>query len=388
MNLHRKLAEWQERGLIDGEARARIEAYERQHQQPIWLYTVGGLGALTIVTGLVSLVAANWDAIGRSTKLGLDLVLGACLAAGLYLAVRHGKVWQADVLSAIYYGFTLASIALLGQAYQLGSPMVHGLWAWSLCTLPLFFFVRGRYVALIWLAGLVWTASASCVTLVDHLADRGYAEARLERLSVLLAFVCVTVLLLVARSRWLVRERPQVSAAWSGALWSSIVVGSLFAAGIFYATPDGQPAFDLSLGLAGVLALGLAWYVPGLFPEQSRPAHLGMRAMLLFVWLCLAVGLSFARHDIPVLAAILQVVALGIASFTVLALGRAGMFNVLTALIGVRIIIMYFEVFGSMLDTGLGLVTGGILTVLLAWFWKRKSPAFAARLTHGGRHAS
>jgi uncharacterized membrane protein len=388
MNLHRKLAEWHERGLIDAQARSRIEAYERQHQQPIWLYALGGLGGLTIATGLVSLVAANWEAIGRPTKLGLDLVLGACLAAGLYLAVRNGKVWQADLLTAVYYGFTLASIALLGQVYQLGSPMVHGLWAWSLCTLPLFLFVRGRYVALLWLAGLVWTDCASCIALLQYLGEHGYAEARLERLSVLLGFASLSVFLLGARSDWLVRERPQVSAAWSGALWSSLVLAAFVAAGIFYATPDGHPTFDLSLGLSGVLALALAWQVPRLYPEQSAHVHHGMRALLAFLWLCFALGLAFPRDDLPALAAILQVVALGLASYTVLGLGRAGMFNLLTALIGVRIIVMYFEVFGSMLDTGLGLVTGGVLTVLLAWFWKRKSPSFAARLSDGGDHAS
>jgi hypothetical protein len=49
---------------------------------------------------------------------------------------------------------------------------------------------------------------------------------------------------------------------------------------------------------------------------------------------------------------------------------------------------MYFEVFGSMMNTGLGLLTGGILTVLLAWFWKHNAPSFAARLGGGSSHAS
>jgi hypothetical protein len=34
--------------------------------------------------------------------------------------------------------------------------------------------------------------------------------------------------------------------------------------------------------------------------------------------------------------------------------------------------VIYFEVFGSLLDTGVGLVTGGILTLLIAWFWQKK----------------
>jgi uncharacterized membrane protein len=72
-------------------------------------------------------------------------------------------------------------------------------------------------------------------------------------------------------------------------------------------------------------------------------------------------------------------VLLGIAAFTVLATGRVRSFNVLTGFIALRILIMYFEVFGTMLDTGLGMISGGLLTLLLAWIWKRKSPQLAAR---------
>jgi uncharacterized membrane protein len=45
-----------------------------------------------------------------------------------------------------------------------------------------------------------------------------------------------------------------------------------------------------------------------------------------------------------------------------------------------RLLIVYFEVFGSMLSTGLGMITGGALTLLLAWVWKRKSPQLAEQL--------
>jgi uncharacterized membrane protein len=43
-------------------------------------------------------------------------------------------------------------------------------------------------------------------------------------------------------------------------------------------------------------------------------------------------------------------------------------------------LIVYFEVFGSLLDTGLGLVTGGLLTLLLIWFWARKRREFDREL--------
>jgi hypothetical protein len=45
------------------------------------------------------------------------------------------------------------------------------------------------------------------------------------------------------------------------------------------------------------------------------------------------------------------------------------------------VIVIYFEVFGSLLDTGLGLITGGALTLLLAWFWRKKTQSLAEHLS-------
>jgi uncharacterized membrane protein len=65
MTLEKKLARWQAAGLIDEATRTRITAFEHSEQHPVLLYTLGGLGALTLGTGIVSVVAANWDAITK-----------------------------------------------------------------------------------------------------------------------------------------------------------------------------------------------------------------------------------------------------------------------------------------------------------------------------------
>jgi len=60
--------------------------------------------------------------------------------------------------------------------------------------------------------------------------------------------------------------------------------------------------------------------------------------------------------------------------------GRLWLLNGATAVIGVRLLVVYFEVFGSLLTTGVGLVSGGLLTVGLAWVWARKRKEFGAEL--------
>ena len=80
MNIDRKLAQWREAGLLDEAAAARIAEFEHRSHRPVLLYALGGLGALTVGIGIVSIVAANWEAISRQSKLGIDL---ASVEAGI-----------------------------------------------------------------------------------------------------------------------------------------------------------------------------------------------------------------------------------------------------------------------------------------------------------------
>ncbi len=59
----RKIEAWHEAGVIDAATRDRLIAHEAAHARPIALWAVFGIGALAVALGLVSVVAANWEAI-------------------------------------------------------------------------------------------------------------------------------------------------------------------------------------------------------------------------------------------------------------------------------------------------------------------------------------
>ena len=77
---------------------------------------------------------------------------------------------------------------------------------------------------------------------------------------------------------------------------------------------------------------------------------------------------------------------LALAAFSLLAyrVGHRAAFGLLTAAIGIRIVTIYFEVFGSLMSTGVGLVSGGILTLLIAWLWARTSSSLKDDFEKGG----
>lgn len=388
MNLERKLSQWLEAGVIDADTRARIAAFEQGKERPVLLYALGGLGSLTIAVGLVSLVAANWADINAQTKLACDLALGVLLAFGLYGAVVRGKVWQIDLLAGIYYGFVIASIALLGQIYQLGSPTYQALLIWSACTLPFMTLVRGRLLALVWLSGLLWTHVESAIALFEWLERRRVTEAFAVNLGASFIFVSALAYLTIARLPFLTRERPQVSAAWTGAIWTAIVGLGFALCFVFYSSMDARDTVTWGAAVATFVVVALHFLYPRLYPHVSPRSFVGMTSMLALICAVLVLGAGFPRSEWPAVAALTQVLLLGLCAFTMLKLGRLSMFNTLTAAIAVRILVAYFEVFGSLLDTGLGMITGGALTLFLAWLWKRKSPELAARFARGGSHVA
>jgi hypothetical protein len=248
--------------------------------------------------------------------------------------------------------------------------------------------VRSRLLGFVWLAGLLGTHASSLEALIEHVDRRSDVDSTfVANFAVTSVFLSVAAFLAAARIPWLVRERPEVSATWTATLWTSITVGAFALGFVWYDDVSAHDHLSWAAGTSAVICLGLAALLPRLYPELPARARGAAAAVLGVTWLLVATGGTFPRGELEVVGAIAQVVVLGVAAYAVLALGRLRTFNLLTGLIALRVLVMYFEVFGSMLDTGLGMITGGALTLLLAWLWKRKSPARAARrAAHGGAH--
>lgn len=388
MGIERKLTRWQEAGVIDAATRERIEAFERVAQAPLALYALGVVGAGALALGVISVIAANWEAIPGRVKLGIDLLVGIALAVATYRAVVRGRRWAGEVLITVLYGFTLASIGLVGQVYQIDAPSYRGLLLWSAATAPLVLLGHSRYLAALALAGLALTHALSLDALFDHLPRFGFGTAAVENLRVTLTVASVLAYVLLGRLPWLVRHRPQYARTISEFAWLAVLILGSAVPLLWYRAVPSADTLGWSLPATGLLAALTIAALPRLQADVPPAARRTLAIILGVGWLILFLGAGFPRPAAAVVGAVLQIAWLALFARASLQLGLVRPFNLLTGLIALRVLVVYFELFGSLLSTGLGLITGGALTLLVGWLWRRKTGELARRIDAGEAHVA
>jgi uncharacterized membrane protein len=377
VSLAKKLARWQAAGLLDAATAAKIAEHESKNARPYLLYSLGGLGALAIGIGFISLVASNWDEIPRAAKLGADLLILAGLAGAIYRAKTTGHRWVAETLIVLQYVLTLASIALVGQTYQLGGEVWHAMLFWTLITAPLMCMGESAFVAVAWVAG----AYTSAGLWLEHWLDDWSIERSLKEI-VVLAVVATLPLLNIALGTLepLKRVRP----AFAGAFWrlgwlAVVLLASAAQLGWYNSTDQGvSSGLHVAAPVLFVLAGATAWSLSRAPGWPSRLALRSAQALVTYAMVSSVVPFWLPHGGIDVFAALGFIALWAIIGFTAYHLGHLRYLNLATAVIAVRIIIGYVELFGSLATTGFGLIGGGLLTLGLTWLWIRKSKDFRA----------
>lgn len=370
MKLQPLLERWIAADLLDRPTAERILAYEQARpSRPYLLYAVGGLGALAIAVGLLSIVAANWAEIPAELKLGADVLLLLGLSAAVLYA--DGRSFAREVLLLIYYGATLASIGLVSQVYHLGGEPRQALLLWSIVTWPLCAHGRGAFLATAWLLALHATLYANALPLIERVARRDH-----DQIAVVGALVAGVSLLglWLGGLGWLQRVRPRLArvAGSLGALqW--VWLASLSTV-MWYDRHGYSRDIDVALVAMGVtvgLSAAVAWDLGRRGPADAW-ARRGLMLTLVYAAATGFAPLLIDHHKEQILAAAHFLVLWSLIGWTALRWRRYGLFNTATAIIGVRLIVIYFEVFKDLLTTGVGLVSGGALILAVAWVWTRK----------------
>ena len=349
MSLQRNLTEWQAAGLIDAATADAIAAHEARERRPLALWAVIGLGLLALALGIVLIVAAGWDRIPASLKLSGHLALTAAAAATAFRA-RPGS-WLAEGALVLLAALTLAGLALHAQVWQLTGPLWALLGWWVLLMTPALLLAGStRLTAYGWAAMLAALALSlfsdapplaetvppalpplllliSALPLATPLFRRGLREA---------ALVALLTAASVAHLAW----SSAIDPAESARLLSRAPLAILVAVAAFAVVQDERAV--MRTVLVATVAATLLAILP--HPDGPLPRLLGALAFTA-MW-----GAVARAADASVWRTL---------------------FGVAIAAIGLRILIVYFELFGGLATTGFGLVGGGALVIALTLGWRR-----------------
>jgi uncharacterized membrane protein len=358
------------------------------------------LGVTIVAVGVISLVAANWSAIPAGVKLAADFALLCCLALCLCRFGDGSRPAVFDAIAAFFILFCLASIGLIAQIYHTGGYLYQALLLWCAITLPLSLFAHKKFIPHLWAAALIGATAAYCFHEARH------DEAGIYRLALLWSMPLWAFLAgLFSR-----RVRPLAVLAEPLFFWACltclaatayfdiahssglILQGDAHPARLFhyqyYAYGDAAPPATVLYGAISLLGLAAAAALGFTGSIDKKTRILLCLVAVLFCIMMNSYGLidygqfkkqygAYGSHYpllLKLVGPAVHIAMLLLLSFLFAGLGRQRLFNLLVNLIGLRFLIIYFQVFGSLATTGLGLIISGLVIIgaVVGWYRCRR----------------
>jgi uncharacterized membrane protein len=372
----RKIDAWHAAGLLDDAARARLLAYEAENSRPLALWAVFGIGALAIGLGLISVVAANWEAIPGQIRLCIHLALIlAALAALLLREQQLGDVspWAAEALLFITGLLGLTFFGHLGQVYQTSSPLWQPIATWWVLFAPLLLLLGRSWLTAALVVGSAIYGVWDYAIAADAYAQRADAELP-DRLRI--AFITTIPAVSAPLGAWLRgrSERPQFWRRLEQLGLAYVVGGASLS---FAAVSLGHCFCSPVLNGEGQFLRAIIALVVGLFVVFARPGVSGRVAGAIIACSGLVMTLAFATNETTAVAgALFMALWAGIAAAALVA-GWRGVFQLAIAAIAFRLIILSFELGSDLLLSGFGLILSGLMIIGIAWIAVQVSRTFA-----------
>lgn len=372
--LEKKLLQWQSQGIIDARQTEQIIAYEaEQHQSKShWvLYGFLILGTVTTGIGIISLIADNWENIPGSVKLMVDFVLLGLLALGLYRLKESQHSHGFEALLVAYQLLCLASIGLISQVYHIQGDLHQALLTWSVMCFAITLYARRYFAVFLWVSLFLGSLSWSVLGWQATWLNGDFRSA--EEPSFILLFAVFSSLLLAYLAQFFKHFRLMNSFRF----WFVVIgICSLIFADIAHWTNE------LSSRLFSVtdlffMPIYLLWFVFVVYmllrplPRFNRLILIIASVLYLLLFRPHWLGASLMESDLiqELYAPVLIISVLLLYAIHAASTGQKSLFNLLTFLIGLRFLIVYFEVIGDLALTGIGLMVSGLAIILVAYGW-------------------
>lgn len=372
----RKLKAWEAAGLVDAATAARIREWESSHASPLAMRAVIGIAVLAIGLGLVSVVAANWDAVPGTVRLGIHFALMVGLAFWLWrkTSADPASDFWADAGLFVLGMLGLTFFGHIGQVYQTDSPLWQPLALWLALSAPAILLRGTGWPTALLLMAVMIVAASSFMAWTIGLQPRLGAVDETLRITLALA----SPIPLAGLAAW-AHARSTRRAFWRRigelALLYAVVGASLFA----IASADGPWRDDehATRLLWSVLVMTGVTLATALLVRSLRRDPEGR--IVADLWLALAAVplLAYALSGSRIVAALLFMALWAGIAYTALRAGWRNAFQAAVGIIAFRLVILSFELGGDLLTSGAGLIASGLLILGVAWLALRISKRFA-----------
>lgn len=376
MNLQKKLAVWQQENLITREQGEKIATFEKNGRKPVLSWALLALACFCILLGIVSVISANWQEIAPEYKLFLDFVLLIGTAAAVFKMYRSGRDIWFEWLLLFFAGLILASIGLIAQIYQIQPEGLRGYLLWSVLAFPIMLFSRKIVLPLVWLPVFM-------LSLIDALNDMRFFERILEILQKTFPFAISIAGILVfsfiyrlLAVHFRTRLAAQIKAMkfWLVFDISVLVIVMDFGAGDVFGSMLLSQLFDNYSWASVIVICGLILGTVGFGYFSYKYNY----SRLLTCILAILLGFSLVYNALPENKDVLNIwgflLSMSVLSCLVayaLIKSRMKLLNLSTALMALRFFIVFLQVFGSLLMTGVGLIVCGVVFLGIICIWRK-----------------
>ncbi len=370
----RKLDIWLDAGLIDADTARRIREYEAERSRPLGLWSLIGLGALAIGLGIVSLVAANWEEIPGMVRLVVHLLLIAGISGGIYLLQPQKGflgLYLKDVLLFILAVLGATFFGHLGQVYQTSSPLWQLMAIWLILFSPLLLLVgRGWLISLLWIVALLGTGIAHWGWYAQQGGDLPSTYiAVITSLPVFALLLGMSLRNLSGREAFWTQVGQFALASFVTGVSVKLIADGVTIGGLFGSAGQAGEIAGLQLGL---------WSAAALLGYRLNRTATGISIAAILVAAALTSFVSSIAQSTEALGnATLFIIFWAAIGWSAIYSAWRNVFQVVVAIIALRLIFLSFELASDLLSSGLGLILAGIITIAIAIVAYRFSRAFA-----------
>ena len=359
MRLKRKVKHWVADGLISAEQGDGICRYEGQKLHDKLFNSLRYAGYFAILLGVALVIASNWDVFGAYTKLFSHLAINTVLAFAVW-KWRDNPERKGLREIAVYFlcGLTLTLLALIGQTFQLQGAL-RGLWTIWVALISGFVIMIGKNprIASLWCLALAVAIYLNAEILIDLTPEY------LAFFSCLfLATGGVLILYMFARSKILQKLNEEISDKLAVLCGVAAILGGAAASFIFYeGSGDMIAGLDINVSLFYII---LSLMVAAVILMTLTAHRLNRENDLIWVFAASA-AFMFLPFYIPfesaALAAMHFIAFMVLLGFIAAKSGHDVLLSLALFAVSARLFIVFLELFGSMLSTGVGLIIAGIV---------------------------